>query len=133
MGPAFAGAVVITLGMFMPCFLFTIAGHHLLEKLVRNRFLAPFFDGLCGAVIGVIAVVAIDILKSSVQGSSYIAEGKALVIDEALIRKLAQSGVAAVLYVGALGVLYKFTNKWTVFVVLAAAAIAGQFLFVNFG
>jgi chromate transport protein ChrA len=36
-GYAFAGAVVITLGMFFPCFLFTIAGHSLLEKLVRNK------------------------------------------------------------------------------------------------
>jgi chromate transport protein ChrA len=34
---AFAGATVITLGMFFPCFLFTIMGHHLLEKLVRNQ------------------------------------------------------------------------------------------------
>jgi chromate transport protein ChrA len=37
LGDAFAGATVITLGMFFPCFLFTIAGHHLLEKLVRNK------------------------------------------------------------------------------------------------
>ena len=36
-GNAFAGAVIITLGMFFPCFLFTIAGHELLEKLVRNK------------------------------------------------------------------------------------------------
>jgi hypothetical protein len=37
LGRAFAGAVVITLGMFFPCFVFTIAGHSLLEKLVRNK------------------------------------------------------------------------------------------------
>lgn len=37
LGNAFAGAVIITLGMFFPCFLFTIAGHELLEKLVRNQ------------------------------------------------------------------------------------------------
>jgi chromate transport protein ChrA len=37
LGNAFAGAVVITLGMFFPCFLFTIAGHSLLEKLVHNK------------------------------------------------------------------------------------------------
>jgi putative chromate ion transporter len=36
-GNAFAGAVIITLGMFFPCFVFTIAGHDLLEKLVRNQ------------------------------------------------------------------------------------------------
>lgn len=37
LGNAFAGAVVITLGIFFPAFLFTIAGHHVLEKLVRNK------------------------------------------------------------------------------------------------
>ena len=37
LGYAFAGATVISLGMMFPCFLFTIAGHHLLEKLVRNK------------------------------------------------------------------------------------------------
>ncbi|EDP50810.1 chromate transporter, putative [Aspergillus fumigatus A1163] len=37
LGTAFAGAVIITLGMFAPCFIFTIAGHDLLEKLVRNK------------------------------------------------------------------------------------------------
>lgn len=36
-GNAFAGAIVITLGMFFPCFVFTIAGHELLENLVRNK------------------------------------------------------------------------------------------------
>lgn len=41
LGAAFAGAVVITLGMFFPCFLFTIAGHSLLEKLVRNQVRWP--------------------------------------------------------------------------------------------
>lgn len=37
LGKAFAGAIIITLGMFFPCFLFTIAGHSLLEKLVHNK------------------------------------------------------------------------------------------------
>ena len=37
LGTALAGAVVITTGMFFPCFVFTIAGHDLLEKLVRNK------------------------------------------------------------------------------------------------
>ena len=37
LGKAFAGAVLITFGMWMPCFIFTIAGHEILEKLVRNK------------------------------------------------------------------------------------------------
>lgn len=42
LGSAFAGAVVITIGMFFPCFVFTIAGHELLEKLVRNKVRTSF-------------------------------------------------------------------------------------------
>jgi chromate transport protein ChrA len=37
LGKAFAGAVIITLRIFFPCFVFTIAGHSLLEKLVQNK------------------------------------------------------------------------------------------------
>jgi chromate transport protein ChrA len=43
LGTAFAGAVLITLGMFFPCFVFTIAGHELLEKLVRNKVRDIFY------------------------------------------------------------------------------------------
>ena len=37
LGYAFAGAIIITLGIFFPCFLFVIAGHQVLERLVRNK------------------------------------------------------------------------------------------------
>ncbi|KAF1994082.1 chromate transporter [Amniculicola lignicola CBS 123094] len=125
---AFAGAVVITLGMFFPCFLFTIAGHSLLEKLVHNKFLASFFDGLCGAVIGVIAVISFQILKSSIQGTERDFHAKPV---ELAIAKAAQSGIAAVIFTIALAVLYKFTNKWAVIVLVATGAVAGQFLFLD--
>ncbi|KAK0741592.1 chromate transporter [Apiosordaria backusii] len=127
-GNAFAGAVVITLGMFFPCFLFTIAGHELLEKLVRNKFLASFFDGLCGAVIGVIAVIAMQILKASVEGALDRVKEKPL--GEA-ITATAQVGPAAVLYMLALVVLYKFTNKYTALLLVIMGAVAGQFLFLD--
>lgn len=42
LGTAFGGAIIITLGMFFPCFVFTVAGHELLEKLVRNRVCSSF-------------------------------------------------------------------------------------------
>lgn len=128
LGKAFAGAVVITLGMFFPCFLFTIAGHSLLEKLVHNKFLSSFFDGLCGAVIGVIAVITFQILKSSIQGTERDFLAKPV---ELAIAKAAQSGIAAVLFTLALAVLYKFTNKWVTIVLVASGAVAGQFLFLD--
>ncbi|KAM7193074.1 chromate transporter domain containing protein [Naviculisporaceae sp. PSN 640] len=132
LGLAFAGAVVITLGMFFPCFVFTIAGHELLEKLVRNKFLASFFDGLCGSVIGVIAVIAMQILKASVEGmTSEVSTGglkdKPL---EVALAATAQVGPAAVLYMLALAVLYKFNNRYTALLLVIVGAVAGQFLFV---
>lgn len=39
-GYAFICATVITLGIFFPCFVFTIIGHHVLERLVRNQVLS---------------------------------------------------------------------------------------------
>ncbi|KAI9786685.1 MAG: hypothetical protein M1839_006236 [Geoglossum umbratile] len=127
LGNAFIGAVVITLGMFFPCFIFTIAGHSLLERLVRSELLSDFFDGLCGAVIGVIAIIAVQILKSSVEGSPRTGENGSVSIA---LERISQSGAAVVLYILALAVLYRFTNKYTPLVLLASGVIAGQFLFV---
>jgi hypothetical protein len=61
----------------------------------------------------------VQILQSSVQG------------HPRTDLQAAQAGAAAVLYMLALVVLYKFTNKWVPIVLLACGAIAGQFLFVQ--
>ncbi|PMD63856.1 chromate transporter [Hyaloscypha bicolor E] len=128
LGNAFAGAVVITLGMWFPCFLFTVMGHSLLGKLVRNKLLASFFDGLCGAVVGVIAIIAAQILKSSVEGSPRNDELGGL--NSAARSRISHTGSAAVIYVVSLGVLYKFTNKYTPLLLLVSGAVAGQIIFV---
>ncbi|EFE38238.1 hypothetical protein TRV_07109 [Trichophyton verrucosum HKI 0517] len=128
LGNAFGGAVVITIGMFFPCFLFTIAGFDLLEKLVHNKFLASFFDGLCGSVIGVIAIIAFQILKSSVRGGEHDFQLKPV---ERSISKAADSGPAAVLYLLALGILYKSNNKWVPLLLVVFGSVAGQFIFVD--
>ncbi|KAH7305595.1 chromate transporter [Stachybotrys elegans] len=127
-GNAFAGAIIITLGMFFPCFVFTILGHSLLEKLVRNKFLASFFDGLCGSVVGFIAITAAQILKFSVAGSRERINDKSIA---AAVDATLQVGPAAVLYMLALAVLYKFTNKYTSFLLMVVGAVAGQFIFVD--
>ncbi|RPA98347.1 chromate transporter [Choiromyces venosus 120613-1] len=134
LGGAFAGAIIITLGMFFPCFVFTIAGHEVLEKLVRNKFLARFFDGLCAAVVGVIAVIAVEILKSAVGGRNNgdFEDANAAVKEDmkVVLKESVMAATAAVLYIVGLAVLYRFLNKWTPLLLLAAGAIAGQFLFI---
>ncbi|KAG8815676.1 hypothetical protein FRC17_000626 [Serendipita sp. 399] len=114
-GYAFAGAVVINIGMFFPCFLFVIAGHHLLEQLVRNKFFAALFDGVSGSVH---QLFLFNITTNQSQQ------------QQQLQQRAGQDALAAVIFMFALAVLYKFTNKYTIFVLVFMGAVAGQFLFV---
>ncbi|KAF8247395.1 chromate transporter [Wilcoxina mikolae CBS 423.85] len=126
-GHAFAGAIVITLGMFLPCFLFTIAGHRVLERLVRNSFLAAFFDGVCGAVIGIIAVIAAEILKAGIEGTTDWEKEE----QKIQVKRAMETGSAAVIYMLALAVLYNFTHKYTAIFLVVFGAVGGQFIFVD--
>jgi hypothetical protein len=73
-------------------------------------------------------MIAVEILKASVVGT--LNKGKEMTLDEAAA-VTAQVGPAAVLYVLALAVLYKFNNKFTALFLVIAGAVAGQFLFVD--
>ncbi|RGB27158.1 chromate transporter-domain-containing protein [Rhizophagus diaphanus] len=126
-GWAFLEAFLITIGVFTPCFFFTIMGHHILEKLVRNKFLAAFFDGITGSVVGIIAVTALDLLKFSI---SNVAILKKLSPDKLTLVAAQHSSVAAVLYVLSLAALYSFKRSQTSLLLVIFGAIAGQFLFV---
>lgn len=84
------------------------------------------FDGLCGSVIGVVAMIAAQILKESVEGS----ERRELEVHEK-IDSVAQNASAVLLYVLALAVLYNFNNKYTALLLVIFGAIAGQFIFVD--
>lgn len=66
-------------------------------------------------------MIAIKILQSSV--SVFAAEGGAL-------SDPSESALAAVLYLLAMGALYKFVNKYTPLLLVLMGAIAGQFLFI---
>ncbi|CAG8444755.1 5573_t:CDS:2, partial [Ambispora gerdemannii] len=68
-GYAFLEGTLISIGIVFPCFVFTIMGHHLLEKLVQNKLLAAFFEGISAAVVGVVAITALELLKTSITTS----------------------------------------------------------------
>ena len=72
-----------------------------------------------------IAIIALQTLHSSLEVSDSMTGP---VLPQNVIN--AESASAAVLYVVALAVLYKFTNKYTPLLLVAVGAIAGQFLFV---
>jgi len=99
------GALLITVGIFLPAFTFPIFLHRQLVWIAENDRLHPFLLGVAAAVIGLIAAVTVTILETSV-------------VD-------VWTGLIAV---GAFAALNKWHSKLTVVYVMAAAGIAGVIL-----
>ena len=60
------GALVMTLGIFLPAFVFPIFFHRQLVAVAQNVRLHPFLLGVAAGVIGLIAAVTVHILHTSV-------------------------------------------------------------------
>jgi len=60
-----AGAVLATFFVFFPSFIFVIAGVHYVEKVRENRMIQAFLAGVSAAVVGVIAVVSLDLIPEA--------------------------------------------------------------------
>lgn len=59
------GAAVATFFVFLPSFVFVLGGVHYVEKLRDNRALQAFLAGVSAAVVGVIAVVSLDLIPGA--------------------------------------------------------------------
>jgi chromate transporter len=59
------GALVATFFVFLPSFIFVIAGVHYIEKVRENRMIQAFLAGVSAAVVGVIAVVSLDLVPEA--------------------------------------------------------------------
>jgi len=59
------GAVLATFFVFLPSFIFVIAGVHYIEKVRDNRPIQAFLAGVSAAVVGVIAVVSLDLIPEA--------------------------------------------------------------------
>jgi chromate transporter len=95
------GALVMTVGIFLPAFIFPIFLHRYLVAVAENKRLHPFLIGVAAAVIGLIAAVTVEIVKTSV-------------VDV----------YTAILAIGAFLILNRFHGKLTVvYVVLGCGAI----------
>lgn len=66
LGGGLVGAVVITLGIFIPAFLFPIYLHRQLVAIAANQRLHLFLLGVAAGVIGLIAAVTVEIVEASV-------------------------------------------------------------------
>ena len=63
-----AGAVLATFFVFLPSFIFVLGGTHYIEKVRDNRTIQAFLAGVSAAVVGVIAVVSLDLIPEAVVG-----------------------------------------------------------------
>jgi chromate transporter len=99
------GALLMTLGIFLPAFVFPIFLHRQLVAVSENQRLHPFLLGVAAAVIGLIAAVTVEILKTSV-------------VDV----------YTALIALGAFAALNRWHSKLTVVYVMASAGMIGVLL-----
>jgi chromate transporter len=100
-----AGALAMTLGIFLPAFIFPIFLHRQLVAVAENERLHPFLLGVAAGVIGLIAAVTVTILETSVTGV-----------------------YTALIALGAFAALNRWHSKLTVVYVMAVAGIIGVIL-----
>src|SRR5215204_5931515 len=99
------GALVMTLGIFLPAFVFPIFLHRYLVAVAENDRLRPFLLGVAAGVVGLIGAVTVQIVKTSV-------------IDV----------YTAILAIAAFLVLTRFHGKLTVLYVVLGCGMIGLLL-----
>ena len=63
-----AGAVLATFFVFLPSFILVLGGTQYIEKVRDNRTIQAFLAGVSAAVVGVIAVVSLDLIPEAIVG-----------------------------------------------------------------
>ncbi|MDX1942424.1 MAG: chromate efflux transporter [Saprospiraceae bacterium] len=65
-GGGWLGAILITIGIFLPAFSFTLIGYHIMERIIAKPSLHNFLDGISAGVIGLIAVTALQLFRATI-------------------------------------------------------------------
>ena len=105
LGGGAAGAVVLTIGIFLPAFAFTLLAHEPLEKIVSEPRIREFLEGVTAGVVGLIAGTTIALMKVSIVNIP-----------------------TAIVFAVALAALFYFKSKLIIPLVVAGAALAGYIL-----
>lgn len=105
LGGGAAGAVVLTIAIFLPAFAFTLLAHDPLERLVSRPLIREFLEGVTAAVVGLIAGTTIALMKVSIVNIP-----------------------TAIIFAVALAALFYFKSKLIIPMVVAGAALAGYVL-----
>ncbi len=104
------GALVITTGMFLPAFAFSMIFYERLEGIADDRRLQSLLAGVAAAVVGVIGVTLIQLIQAAAGRTPY--------------------PVASLMIFGvALAIVYRWKSKAAIPVALAIGAMAGLFAF----
>lgn len=109
LGGGLLGSFAITIGIFTPAFAFTMIGHEYVERLVENKAIHAFLDGVTAGVVGLIAATALNILSDTVTGIH-----------------------AWVIFALALLALFQSRAKWTIAAIILSAGLYGL-LFLSGG
>src|SRR5205814_5974668 len=104
------GAVLATFFVFLPSFIFVIGGTHYIESVRDNRAIQAFLAGVSAAVVGVIAVVSLDLIPEAIVGWPSVA---IVVIAFLLIVWLKRDVALVAVGVIAGGVIYSLVRAFT--------------------
>jgi chromate transporter len=105
LGGGAAGAVVLTIGIFLPAFAFSLLAHEPLERFVSQPRVREFLEGVTAGVVGLIAGTTIALMVVSIRD-----------IPTVLV------------FVVGLAALFYFKSKLIIPLVVAGAAMAGYLL-----
>lgn len=103
MASGLTGAVLITIGIFLPAFLFSIIGFEFLEKITENKTLHSVLEGIAAAVVGLLTVAALQIFLHSII-----------------------SILAAGIFIISLILFYKVKKNWITPLTIILAALTGM-------
>ena len=96
------GAIMLTIGIFLPAFALTLLAHESLEKLLSKPRLREFLEGVTAGVVGLIAGTTIALMKASLVNIPNV-----------------------VVFVLALAALFYFKSKLTIPLVVLGAMLVG--------
>src|SRR5207302_9599357 len=103
-------AMAPTFLLFLTLFGFVIGGTHYIEKVRDNRTIQAFLAGVSAAVVGVIAVVSLDLIPEAIVGWPSVAiAAVAFVLIVLLKRDVALVAVGAM----AGGIIYSAVRAFT--------------------
>lgn len=106
----FAGALAMTAGIFLPAFAFALLFYDGLERVIEDERLHRFLEGVAAAVVGLIAVTAIELGRNVGRSVPSLPAGVAI-------------------FLAGLAVLYLWRSKLNVPSVVLGSAVAGALLF----